>query len=152
MTENGGSNGFGTIFKMKTDGTGFQTLFQFGSNVNAQYGAHPKGTLLLGSDGKLYGMASAGGTGLGGTIFRINTEGTGFSVIFNFNSTTGSFPWASLVEDVNAGFLFGTTELGGSSNFGTIFKIKKDGTGYQTLMSFNGTRGKFPYGDLIIVP
>jgi len=151
MTENGGLNGFGVIFKVKMDGTGFQKIFEFGQNINALYGAHPKGSLMSGSDGKLYGMAMAGGSSWGGTVFKINTNGTGFSVIYNFNNTTGYFPAGSLVEDVNTGFLFGMTELGGTSNFGTVFKIKKDGTSFQKLLDFDGFNGKSPKGDLLIV-
>jgi uncharacterized repeat protein (TIGR03803 family) len=151
MTENGGLNGFGVIFKMRIDGTGFQTIFEFGQNINALYGAHPKGSLLMGSDGKLYGMTMAGGSGWAGTVFRISPSGGAFSVIYNFNGTNGAFPAGSLVEDVNTGFLFGMTEQGGASNFGTVFKIKKDGTSFQKLLDFDGYNGKYPKGDLLIV-
>jgi len=151
MTEGGGLNGFGVIFKIRTDGTGFQKIFEFGENANALYGAHPKGSLWLGSDGKLYGMAMAGGSGWIGTIFKINTNGQGFSVIHNFNGIDGYYPVGSLVEDVNTGFLFGMTEHGGTSDYGVVFKIKKNGTGFQKLLDFNGTNGKYPKGDLLIV-
>jgi len=151
MTENGGLNGFGVIFKIRMDGTGFQKIFEFGQNPNALYGAHPKGSLLMGSDGKLYGMAYAGGSSLAGTIFSISPAGGDFSVLYNFSSINGAFPVASLIEDVNTGFLFGMTELGGNYSFGTIFKIQKDGTGFQKIFNFNGTNGKYPKGDLLIV-
>ena len=151
MTENGGLNGFGVIFKIRMDGTGFQKIFEFGENFNAAYGAHPKGSLLLGSDGKLYGMTRVGGSGLGGTVFRIGTGGGAFSVLHNFNGTNGAFPVGSLVEDVNTGFLFGMTEEGGTHNLGTIFKIKKNGTSFQKLLDFNSNNGKHPKGDLLIV-
>ena len=152
MTENGGLNGFGVIFKIRMDGTGFQIIYEFGQNANALYGAHPKGSLLMGSDGKLYGMTYAGGTGWAGTVFRISPSGGAFSVLYNFNGTNGAFPVASLIEDVSSGYLFGMTEQGGTSNYGTIFKIRKDGTNFQKLKDFNGTNGKYPKGDLLIVP
>ncbi len=151
MTENGGMNGLGVIFKIRMDGTGFEKIFEFGQSINGVYGTHPKGSLMLGSDGKLYGMAMGGGSSWAGTVFRINTNGTGFSVLYNFNGTNGLFPVGSLVEDINTGFLFGMTELGGTNNFGVVFKIKKDGTGFQKLLDFNGTNGKYPKGDLFIV-
>src|SRR6185436_4429332 len=119
------------IFKIRMDGTGFQIIYEFGQNANALYGAHPKGSLLMGSDGKLYGMTYAGGTGWAGTVFRISPSGGAFSVLYNFNGTNGAFPVASLIEDVSSGYLFGMTEQGGTSNYGTIFKIRKDGTNFQ---------------------
>ena len=100
----------------------------------------------MGSDGKLYGMAMGGGSGWAGTVFKINTNGTGFSVIYNFNGTNGFFPVGSLVEDVNTGFLFGMAEQGGTYNFGTVFKIKKDGTGFQKLLDFNGNKWEISKG------
>jgi uncharacterized repeat protein (TIGR03803 family) len=97
-------------------------------------------------------MTYAGGSWWGGTIFRISPSGGAFSVLYNFNGTNGAFPVASLIEDANTGYLFGMTEQGGFNNFGTIFKIRKDGTSFQKLMDFNGTNGKYPKGDLLIVP
>jgi len=151
MTENGGLNGLGVVFRIRTDGTAFQKIFEFGQSATSLYGAHPKGSLLMGSDGKLYGMAYSGGTSMSGAIFSISPAGGDFSVLYNFSSINGAFPVASLVEDVNTGFLFGMTELGGNYSYGTIFKIQKDGTGFQKIFNFNGTNGKYPKGDLLII-
>lgn len=60
------------------------------------------------------------------------------SVLHNFSGThgDGAFPNASLVQDA-AGNLYGTTENGGASNFGTVFKL--DATGKETVLhSFDG--------------
>ena len=84
MTPDGGANGFGTIFKIATNGTGFTNLYNFTYNGGLPYtnsdGANPFGSLIL-SGNTLYGMASSGGSNASGTIFKINTDGLGFTTL-----------------------------------------------------------------------
>ena len=148
MTSYKGTNDYGTIFKINTDGTGYVTLFNFNDGAN---GNSPYGSLI--SDGTfLYGMTRDGGVNEIGNIFKIKLDGTGYVDLYNFNNRTycpscGNTPWGSLVSDST--FLYGMTQLGGTSNDGIIFKIKTDGTGYSKLLDFNGTNGSSPHGDLI---
>jgi len=153
MAENGAMNGFGSIFKIQPDGSGFQRILEFGHDLIGSFdrGTHPHGSLIEGSDFKLYGMARGGGSNLGGTIFRVNRDGTGFEVIHNFDGINGLSPGGSLIQDISTGFLYGMTELGGTNNMGIIFKIMPDGTGFQKLLDFNGVNGKYPKGDLLLV-
>lgn len=120
-TAYGGANGYGTIFKITTNG-GFTTLYSF---AGAEDGANPWASLLLGTDGSLYGTTILGGAISGvprGTVFQILTNGTFASLIaFDFN-TNGISPYASLVQD-EAGNLFGTTYTGGSGLKGTVFRL-----------------------------
>ena len=144
MTQYGGSNNYGTIFKIKPDGTGFLKLMDF-TGLN---GRSPKGSLI--SDGTfLYGMTPDGGSNTDGIIFKIMPDGTGFSVIHNFGATTfdGKFPDGNLIFD--GFFLYGVTESGGSSPAGTLFEIKTDGTNYLQLYNFNSISGGTPVGTLI---
>jgi uncharacterized repeat protein (TIGR03803 family) len=147
-----GTTGTGVIFKMKTDGSLFQDIFQFGTGYSGVYGNFPSGKLLRGADGKLYGMALRGGTTTLGTIFRLNTDGTGAQTLANLNSTTGYFPLGSLIQDPNTGVLYGMASQGGAYNMGTAFKLNTDGTGFVKLVDFNGTNGKNPKGDLLLLP
>lgn len=146
MTEKGGTNGGGTIFKIKTDGTGYIKFYDL-ANVS---GDDPYGSLVF--DGNfLYGMARNGGNG-GGAIFKIKTDGTDFTKIFDFDSfsgsTSGTYPYGSLISRGN--FLYGMVSQGGQYNFGALFKIKHDGTGYQNLRNFyNNGDGSAPKGSLI---
>ncbi len=147
---NGGSGNIGTIFSMNTNGTGYSLLHSFTSGTDSD-GANPYGSLtLVGST--LYGMTQTGGTGIGGTIFRINTNGTSYSVLHNFVVTTGDgeYPFGSLT--VVGSKLYGMTQNGGSGGFGTIFNMNTDGTGYQMLQSFlsGPTDGSHPRGDLTL--
>lgn len=126
MTEEGGIGGFGTMFKIKLDGTGYSKLRDFetvGSN----------GSSLISDGNFLYGM-SGGGTNGGGLIFKIKPDGTGYSVLFDFNGTNGSAPCSSLISD--GIYLYGMTQTGGTLSKGVIFKIKPDGTGYSKLLDF----------------
>ncbi len=139
MTVGGGFYGYGTIFQMNTDGTGYQVLHDFGSGSD---GAGPQGSLTL-SGSTLYGMTTGGYTQYNegyGTIFRINTDGTGYQVLYSFGGgSDGACPYGSLTPSGST--LYGMTSGGyafGYSGLGTIFKINMDGTGYQVLYSFSG--------------
>ena len=71
-----------------------------------------------------------------------------FSVFYNFSFTDGSSPNGGLILD-SAGNFYGTTQFGGSSNRGIVFKLSP--TGQQTILySFTGsTDGGIPIGRLI---
>jgi len=130
----GGTSNFGTIFSINTDGTDYQILYNFAGG--ASDGSAP-GLLVL-SASTFYGVTSSGGTSNFGTIFSINTDGTGYQVLYNFAGGTGdgSAPYHSLT--LSGSTFYGVTPAGGTSNFGTIFSINTDGTGYQILYNFVG--------------
>jgi uncharacterized repeat protein (TIGR03803 family) len=145
MTNGGGVNSVGTMFKIRGDGTGYLKLLDFSSTI---CGAGPLGSFI--SDGTyLYGMTNYGGLNNNGTIFRIKTDGTGDTLLHSFNGTNGAGPYfGSLLY--NGLFLYGMTNSGGTSGHGTIFKIKPDGSGFATLFNFSGLlTGMYPYGSLI---
>ena len=72
-----------------------------------------------------------------------------YSKLFDFfSTTTGSNADGDLISD--GIFLYGTTAYGGANNFGTVFKIKTDGTGYVKLFDFSGAAdGSKPLGSLV---
>ena len=145
MTNGGGTNTLGTIFKIKPDGTGYTKLIDFSGVLN---GRHPYGSLI--SDGTfLYGMTSSGGTSDSGTVFKILPNGTGYLKLMDFaGSSSGKWPYGSLFYDGT--FLYGMTQGGGTSGMGTMFKIKPDGTRYVKMIDFAGaSNGKLPCGSLI---
>lgn len=146
VTVRGGGSDNGVIFKIMPDGSNYTNIFSFSGGSGT--GDEPIGDLLY--DGTfLYGTTSMGGTGNGGTIFKILTDGTGYEKLYDFNgSNDGLFPRAALISDGT--FLYGMTELGGSYSSGTIFKIKTDGTGYQKLFDFDGSNNGYrPQGSLV---
>jgi uncharacterized repeat protein (TIGR03803 family) len=144
----GGAFGDGTIFEINTDGSGFTNLYNFTAMSSLSHtnmdGADPAGELLL-SGNRLYGVAFDGGTGGNGTIFSINTDGTGFTNLHSFSAETsntnsdGAKPRDALVE--GDGVLYGVTEGGGDAGDGTIFKINTDGSGFAVIYSFTSDPG-----------
>src|SRR5215475_2716259 len=99
----------------------------FGTNSD---GAGPWGGLIL-LGNTLYGVAAEGGTWGNGTVFKVNTDGTGFAPLYSFRTAEGAHPVAALVASGNT--LYGTAQLGGISNNGTLFAINTDGTGFTQL-------------------
>ncbi len=119
-------------------------------------GGHPGDTLLLGSDGNLYGTGDSGGTNDAGVVFEIDTSG-GETVLYHFTGgSDGANPFGSLIQDA-AGNFFGTTEFGGGSTAcqlgcGTVFELNPNG--HETLLySFTGKRdGAYPLAGVTMDP
>jgi uncharacterized repeat protein (TIGR03803 family) len=148
MTHAGGAYNNGTIFSINTDGSGYIKLLDF----NGINGSVPYGSLTL-SGNVLYGTTNRGGPSYpygAGNFFSINTDGTGFVDLFDFNSNTNAaFPVGTLLLSGNV--LYGMADGGpGPYNFGTIYSIHSDGSGYSNLFYFDGTNGATPGGSLII--
>jgi uncharacterized repeat protein (TIGR03803 family) len=138
--ERGGTNGSGTVFALNTNGTGFTNLHSFAGPSD---GASPDGALIL-SGNTLYGTAVSGGSGGHGTVFALNTNGTGFTVLHHFtafnNNTNsdGAGPLAGLALSADGTTLYGTAYYGGTSGYGAVFAINTNGTGFTNLYNFTG--------------
>jgi len=140
-TVQAGNSGYGTVFAVDTDGTGFQTLHSF---AHGDDGAWPYAGLILAGN-TLYGAALGGGSANRGTVFAVNTDGTGFTTLHSQNGFDGDGPFAKLVLSGNT--LYGTA----SSPNGTIFTLNTDGTGFRTLYSFSGSNdGANPHGGAVL--
>jgi uncharacterized repeat protein (TIGR03803 family) len=150
-----GSTGMGTVYALNNDGTGFTVLHTFTatSGTGPFYGGIPTGTNSDGADpislvlsgNALYGATEFGGTSGNGTVFKVNTDGTGFKILHDFSGLSdGANPFGTLFLSSNT--LYGTTGTwpvfySNSSGYGTVFKVNTDGTGFTTLYSFNGPPG-----------
>ncbi|HLG04012.1 MAG TPA: T9SS type A sorting domain-containing protein, partial [Bacteroidia bacterium] len=117
MTNLGGTNNLGVIFKIMPNGTGYSKLLDFTGAAN---GCLPYGSLV--SDGAfLYGMTAFGGVSDRGVIFKIMPDGTGYSEFFDFAyDANGNVPFGSLISD--GLFLYGMTAYGGTNDAGTAFR------------------------------
>ena len=121
-------------------------------------GADPNAALIADSAGNLYGTTTYGGASGAGTVFKLTPPAAGQtawteSVLVSFNETNGALPFAGLIAD-RAGNLYGTTEAGGASGAGTVFKLTPPAEGQTAwtetvLLSFNGTDGEGPRAALI---
>jgi uncharacterized repeat protein (TIGR03803 family) len=155
MTSQGGAYDHGIVFKVKTDGTSFTHLKDLNNKVSEAadaglQGMTPRGSLLFDpiQSTTMYGLVSDGGQKGCGTLFRINTNGTGFRTLIFFDClTTGGFPNGSLISDGN--FLYGMTNIAGVYGYGTLFKVSTDGNFFTSLLDLDGHQsGGYPYGDL----
>lgn len=146
-TSSGGDSGLGVVFKLDTGNT--ETVLHAFAGPD---GAIPHGGLVLDGSGNLYGTTSSGGASGLGTVFKIDTSGTE-TVLHSFaGNPDGANPYAGLVID-KSGNLYGTTENGGASGFGTVFKV--DVTGTETVLhSFAGgsSDGADPKSGVILDP
>ena len=105
-------------------------------------GLTPLGDLVRDATGNFYGTTSLGGAYGKGTIFRIDPTTSQLTTIVSFNGANGEGPSAGLVADSYGNF-YGTTEKGGVSSGGTIFKLDSTGA-LSTLKSFDPSVGAFP--------
>jgi uncharacterized repeat protein (TIGR03803 family) len=140
---NGGDYNCGAIFKVKPDGTDWQTVVSFSGTGGPNRGNIPASGLIRGIDGNFYGTTAYGGTGGGasgfGTLFMITPAGV-LTTLHDFTGSgagTGATPMGGLVQLGN-GDIYGTTEFGGTGN-GSVFRLS--GGIIQTLVNFTSTTG-----------
>jgi uncharacterized repeat protein (TIGR03803 family) len=149
----GGPNGYGTVFSLQTDGTGFTTLCSFSlDTASANAGpAGPSGALVL-SGGMLYGTSILGGTNFQGTVFSVKTSGTDLTTLHSFNFDDGANPTSALVLSGNT--LYGTAPNGGTDGFGVVFALNTNGSAFTQLFDFGGpidtTNGSVLQGNLLL--
>jgi uncharacterized repeat protein (TIGR03803 family) len=145
-----GMYGWGTVFQLAPGQQALSTIHAF---TNGADGREPNAGLLIDGSGNLYGTTPAGGSGGAGTIFEL-TPSDG---VWNFNllySVAGNEigPETNLTMD-SAGNLYGTTDLSGPYENGTVFKLSpsSDGWTYTLLHAFTGgADGSEPRGQLTV--
>jgi len=111
----------------------FKLLYTFTGGAD---GGSPEAGLIQDAKGNLYGTTDIGGSSGYGTVFKLDARGKE-TVLYSFKGgADGAYPVAGVIQDLR-GNLYGTTNYGGVSNFGTVFKLSK--TGKETVLhSFKG--------------
>jgi uncharacterized repeat protein (TIGR03803 family) len=133
FTGGSGTNGFGTLYRMATDGSTFEVIYQLNRTNGGFAGASP----IQGSDGFLYCVSSGSPQRTNGAVWRVSTNGGDLLVLRSFNGGDGSVPAAKVLE-ASDGRIYGTTTNGGLASRGTIFRVEKDGSHFTVLRSFRG--------------
>jgi len=137
----------GTIFKITTGGK-LTTLYSFCPQTGCSDGFGPWAGLSLGTDGNFYGTTGYGGNTDGGAsgngiIFKVTAAGV-LTVLYSFDNTGGSVPFAHLVQATNGTF-YGTTTWGGDlscsspNGCGTVFNLS---VGFGPFVETNPNTGK----------
>lgn len=150
VTQAGGTNGFGTVFKMTPAGV-LSTLVNFSGTAGTRPGAQPLGPLVF-SGNLLYGVTKTGGTGNFGVLFEVSTTGA-WRTLGEFTGTAGARPGANPAGGLllnTDGALYGTTEFGGTNGFGVAFKSTTAASPvHTTLRHFADATGSQPSGALV---
>jgi uncharacterized repeat protein (TIGR03803 family) len=138
VTDYGGANGSGTIFKVTPGGT-VTTLYSFCPQQSCPDGDKPSG-LVQATNGNFYGTTYSGGAYGSGTVFTITPAGV-LTTLYSFCAnvlndvcTDGNNPIGGVIQATNGDF-YGTTLGGGAHDGGTVFKITPSGA-LTTLYSF----------------
>jgi uncharacterized repeat protein (TIGR03803 family) len=161
-TAGGGSNSWGTVFKLtpNSDGTWTESvLYNFCSQEGCRDGRDPgRGGVTFDQAGNLYGTTEIGGNmqcQLGcGVVFRLSPNADGSwteNVLHVFCPGSacrdGAEPDARLIID-QSGNLYGTTPFGGAQDLGTVFRLtpNADGSWKEEVLHSLGARrdGKYP--------
>lgn len=138
----GGAFQAGAMIKVTPSGN-LTVVHSFDGSV----GFAPFGGLTLGTDGNFYGTNGSGGRSFQGTVFKITPGGIP-TLLYQFTGKSdGSTPYAPPIQGRDGNF-YGTTEIGGASHAGTVYKMTPSGT-LTTLHSFDNTNGAQPIGPLL---
>ena len=140
-TLEGGAYGYGTVFRITTNGA-LTTLASF----NGTSGNYSVGGLVQGTDGNFYGTTEYGGSFGYGNVFKVSPRGV-LTNLYSFNYTNGGYPLCALIQGTDGNF-YGTTADGGTNDWGTVFKITPSGQ-FTTLASFDGFDGGNPVAGLV---
>lgn len=150
------------FFGTQVHAQSFSVIHNFTGNSD---GGYPFTGLAIDSSGHLYGTAYSGGTNHYGTLFLMNTSGSGFTTLHSFAAgSDGAGPMSRLTVRPD-GTLWGSTSAGGSGpcsmsngyrGCGTVYKLSpphNPGLAGLTwtmniLYRFSGTNGSYPQGDL----
>jgi len=137
--------GYGVVYKVDTAGRA-TVLHNF---TNGADGGNPYGGVIRDWAGNLYGTTSGGGASNAGNVFKIDQLGN-LTVLYTFTGgADGGSPLDGVILD-SAGNLYGTTNGGGASGAGVVFKLDKSGN-ETVLYSFTGgADGGSPVGGVTL--
>ncbi|MEQ1748056.1 MAG: choice-of-anchor tandem repeat GloVer-containing protein, partial [Prosthecobacter sp.] len=201
MTFLGGTSGYGTVFKVEMATNTTTSVLEFSNNAATNKGSYPVGSLVNDGAGFLWGVASNGGTGDEGTVFKIAHSTGVLTTVLQFGSLTGAnvnvmrpvngltndgngylwglasyefpgVPWAvykikmsdnsftkvaehqtggvsylgrtplaGLAGSATSPWLWGTASVGGTNNLGTLFRYDPSTGQQQVITNFTGQTG-----------
>ena len=145
MTSLGGEYDEGVIYEYEIATGGMVIRHSFNAALN---GKNPNGSLVMASNGKLYGLTKSGGNFDKGVLFEYDLVTHTVQKLYDFTGIDGEAPLGSLMQSSD-GKLYGMTNLGGIAAKGVIFSYDILTGSYTKLKDFNTTDGSSPKGDLL---
>jgi len=147
LTTNGGVNSKGVVYGYRVS----SGIFTKHIDLSSLSGGNPEGSLIYHPiTAKCYGLAAQDGVNGQGTMFELDTNGTSFLKLYDFQQLTGGHPKGKL--SLASGNKFaGNTYDGGPANYGTVFTIGLNGANYNAggIYDFFGV-GANPFGGLLL--
>jgi uncharacterized repeat protein (TIGR03803 family) len=142
----GGAANAGAIYTLRTNGQSYKILHSFTPNLNGYW---PTALTADNPLNRLFGMTSQGGRWGAGTLFSLHQDGSDFKIIHHFANPRdrGPGPFAKLLIGSD-GWLYGAFALG-DNYAGSIFRLKKDGSSYRILHTFDPSGAKIPFEELL---
>lgn len=139
----GGANNMGALFRIRPDGSAFEVLHHFSGGTEGKY---PYDSLVFDGRRTLYG-ATLGAYGNDpsdlGVIFKYDLARRAYTVLHRFGggAADSGKPNGSVVVSPDGLRLYGVThgdEVWGGQEFGAIYRMNSDGTGFELLYEFTG--------------
>jgi uncharacterized repeat protein (TIGR03803 family) len=140
-TLEGGSQGWGVVYKLDTAGR-----LTFVHDFLGNEGKLPRARIIRDNSGNFYGAAEFGGDFDFGVIYQINSRGR-YTILHSFKDNDGSLPYGGVTRD-HAGNLYGTTVAGGTFHKGVVFELTAAGQ-YTILHTFGGPEGSQPQSAIV---
>jgi uncharacterized repeat protein (TIGR03803 family) len=140
MTNFGGKNNAGTIFRFDPVNLTDTVLYSFETNLNTPYSGWPSQGFILASDGMFYGMLN-GGDHNRGYIFQFDPLNAHFKPLFSFSDGPDRRGLENGLVEGNDGKIYGVVASGGTNNYGVIFSINLASFEYKVLYNMDYKSG-----------
>jgi uncharacterized repeat protein (TIGR03803 family) len=144
-TQGGGTHGNGTIFEIPHGSAAMVTVASF----DYTDGTFPYAGLTLDSSGDAFGAGLTGGAYNDGTVVEVPKGSSTMTILASFNGTDGSLPEATPTLDAS-GNLIGTTQNGGTNNYGVVFEVAANSNTITALASFDAGVGQGTKSPLVV--
>ncbi len=146
-TWRGGKNDLGVLFEFDPVSKKIKNKYDF----NPTDGYRPIGSMALGEDGWLYGLAQKGGKFRKGSIYKFNYMTGDFLVVAPFGGRIDGRNAQSPLLYID-GVLYGLSYEGGQKRLGSIFSYDLAQDKFTRIASMDGMNGQYPYGGMSMGP
>jgi uncharacterized repeat protein (TIGR03803 family) len=133
VTYAGGIHDMGVLFEFNTITNAFSKKLDFDGLLKGKYPTR----LMLGNDGKLYGLTDEGGTNNLGVLFEYNPVTSAFAKRVDFDGMAKGKSPKRLTSGSN-GKLYGLTYEGGTNNLGVLFEFDPITNTFAKKIDFDG--------------
>jgi len=145
-TQAGGPSGCGIVFELRPSPTSPTTaLAPWNETILHTFaggsdGCNPFSAPIIDSAGNLYGTtADGGGSNDSGVVYELVRSGQSYTeqILYTFSGPDGAVPGPGLIADGSFTNLYGVTQVGGSMNDGTVFRLTNTGSGWTEAVLYN---------------